>query len=96
MKTPPFFRFRLYVAGDGPFSMEAVSNLRAICAECLRGSHQIEIVDVLKQKRRALDDGVMITPLLVKLSPEPVSRVVGSLSNRDSLSQALGIPARKP
>jgi circadian clock protein KaiB len=76
--------------------MEAITNLRAICAECLRGSYQIEIVDVLKQKRRALDDGVMITPLLMKLSPEPVSRVVGSLSNRESLLQALGMPARNP
>ncbi len=93
MNKRPSFRFRLYVAGNGPYSVQAAANLRAVCSECLPGRHEIEVVDVLKQKRRALDDGVMLTPLLVKLSPGPVRKVVGSLSHRDSVLEALGIAA---
>jgi hypothetical protein len=33
----------------------------------------------------------MMTPLLVKLSPAPVRKIVGSLSVRDSVLQALGL-----
>jgi KaiB domain len=32
-----------------------------------------------------------LTPMLVKLSPSPVSKVVGSLNQREPLLQALGI-----
>ncbi len=90
------FRFRLYVAGDGPHSMQAIANLHEVCNQCLAGRHEIEVIDVLKDKRRALDDGVMLTPLLIKLSPRPVCKVVGNLTHRDSLLQTLGIAARNP
>ena len=83
------FQFLLYVAGDGPNSAHAVSNLRAICREYLPERHQIEVVDVLTNQIRALTDGVMITPLLVKLSPGPVRKIVGSLSQRDAVLHAL-------
>ncbi len=90
------FQFRLYVAGDGPYSMQAIANLRAVCDQLLPGRHEIEVVDVLTHKRRALDDGVMLTPLLIKLSPGPVRKVAGSLSQRDALLEALGIAAQTP
>jgi circadian clock protein KaiB len=91
MNQPAVFRFRLYIAGEGPNSVHAVANLQAICRECLSDRHEIEIVDILKDQDRALADGVMMTPLLVKLSPAPVRKIVGSLSVRDSVLQALGL-----
>lgn len=91
MSDPTAFRFLLYVAGEGPNSVAALRNLRAICQEFLPGRHDIEIVDVLKNQERALCDHVMMTPLLVKLSPDPVRRIVGNLSHRDAVLQALEI-----
>ncbi len=96
MNKTPLFRFRLYVAGDGPNSVQATANLSAVCGEWLPGRHEIEIIDVLKDKRRALKDGILLTPLLIKLSPRPVRRIAGSLSDRESLLQALGITAPNP
>jgi circadian clock protein KaiB len=93
MKTPDAFKFRLYVAGDGPNSTQAIANLNALCHEHLPERHEIEIVDVLREQQRALADGVMLTPLLVKLSPAPVRKIVGTLSQRDPVLQALGLPA---
>ncbi|MDP8999570.1 MAG: circadian clock KaiB family protein [Myxococcota bacterium] len=39
---------------------------------------------------RALADGIVVTPTLRKLSPLPVQRVVGSLSDTDQVLLALG------
>ena len=90
MSEPPdVFQFLLYVAGEGPNSVNAIANLHAICREYLPERHQIEIVDVLKNQERALSDHVMMTPLLVKLLPGPVRKIVGSLSHRESVLQAL-------
>lgn len=91
MSAPAVFRFLLYVAGDGPNSVHATANLRAICREHLPERHEIEVVDVLQDQERALTDGVMMTPLLVKLFPAPVRKIVGSLSQRASVLQALDL-----
>jgi circadian clock protein KaiB len=93
MKRAAHFKFRLYIAGEGPNSAAAIGNLTALCNEHLPERHEIEVVDVAKQRGRALADGVMLTPLLVKLSPRPVRRIVGSLSPGEPVLLALGIPA---
>ena len=87
------FTFRLYIAGDGPNSIQAVANLRALCLELLPNRYEIEVVDVIREPQRALDDGVLLTPTLVKLLPAPVRRVVGNLNQREPLLHALGLPA---
>jgi circadian clock protein KaiB len=92
MKAPTHFKFRLYVAGDGPNSAQAVANLNDICREHLPERHEIEVIDVLREQKRALADGVMLTPLLVKLSPAPVQRITGTLSWRELVLHALNLP----
>lgn len=90
------FRFRLYVAGDALNSARAVINLNAICREHLPGRHEIEIVDVFRHPERALADGVFLTPTLVRLSPAPARKIVGSLSQTPAVLQALGLEKRDP
>ena len=92
MTKPPSFKFRLYVAGDSPNSAKAIVNLRTLCHEILDNRHEIEVVDVLRDPRKALEDGVLLTPMLVKLSPGPVRKIVGSLQHREPILQALGLP----
>lgn len=84
---------RLYVAGNAPNSVKAVTNLKSICEEFLTGRFRLEIVDVLKFPLRALADGILVTPSLTKLSPSPVATVVGNLSDRGGVLDALGIRA---
>lgn len=86
------FSFRLYVAGDAQNSAQAVSNLGALCREHLAGRHEIEIVDVFREPKRALAEGIFMTPTLLKLAPSPAPRlIVGTLSQKLSLMQALGL-----
>jgi circadian clock protein KaiB len=82
---------RLYVAGGAPNSMQAIANLESICAQYLKDGHRLEVVDVLEDPRRAMAEGVLVTPSLTKLSPQPVAQVVGNLSDRKRVLLALGL-----
>jgi circadian clock protein KaiB len=87
------FKFRLYVAGDAWNSVQAIANLTALCRAHLPGAHQIEVVDVLWEPQRAVADRVRMTPTLVKLSPGPMQRFVGTLSPTLRLMSALEMPS---
>ena len=90
------FKFRLYIADQTQNSVQAVANITAFGQTHLAGQHQIEIVDVLKEPKRALADGVFMTPTLIKLAPAPFRRIVGTLSQEDTVLQALGLDALTP
>jgi circadian clock protein KaiB len=93
MRKTAHFKFRLYIAGDASNSVQAIANLAALCREHLPERHEIEVVDVLLDPERALADGILLTPMLVKCSPGPVRMVVGNLSRRETVLQTLGLPA---
>lgn len=81
---------RLYVAGDAPNSLEARANLGAML-KSHPGRYELEIVDFLTHPLRALEDGVIITPTLVRLAPRPVKRVIGTLREVPAVLSVLGI-----
>lgn len=83
-KTPGL-RLRLYVAGAAPNSVKAIANCRAICDEHFASGHELEIVDLLEHPARAVADGIIVTPTLLKLLPLPVQRVIGSLSDTNQV-----------
>jgi circadian clock protein KaiB len=82
-------QLRLYIAGNAPNSVRAIANLKTICDEHFASKWALEIVDLLTHPQRALADGVIVTPTLVKLSPLPVQRVIGTLSDTDQVVTAL-------
>lgn len=87
------FRFRLYTAGRAPNSVRALSNLQRLCEEHLPGQHAIEVIDVVADPGRALADGVVLTPLLVRVSPPPTAKVLGNLAERDWVVELFGLTA---
>ena len=91
MSRPTCFKFRLYLAGNTPNSVLARANLGALCRLHLPGRYMIEVVDVTKEPKRALTDGIFMTPSLIKLAPSPVRMIVGTLNRSDSLLEALGV-----
>jgi circadian clock protein KaiB len=87
--TGPGLRLRLYVAGNAPNSLRAIANTRMICSEHFASGHDLEIVDLLEHPRRAWADGIIVTPTLLKLSPLPTQRLIGTLSDTDQVLVAL-------
>lgn len=91
MSRKVMFRFRLYIAVNTQNSAQAIANLTALCRTYLPGRHEVEVVDVLREPKRALADGILMTPTLVRLAPLPVVRIVGTLSDPQPLLHALGL-----
>ena len=89
----PLMVMCLYIADRAPNSIQALTNLEAICTEYLQGNYQLEVIDVLEQPLRALADGIVVTPSLAKLSPSPSVKVIGTLSNKLNVLRALGLKA---
>ena len=84
---------RLYIAGKAPNSVKAIANLETICRQYLKDGYKLEVVDVCEHPRRALNDGIVVTPSLTKVSPVPTANVIGNLSDKASVLAALGLHA---
>jgi circadian clock protein KaiB len=89
MSKGTHFKFRLYIAGDAPNSTQAVANLKAFGEEHLQGRYEIEFIDVMREQARALADAVLLTPMVVRVAPAPVRKIIGNLSDRKPLLQLL-------
>lgn len=81
---------RLYVAGHAPNSVLAIANARSICEGHYLPGYKLEIVDLMDHPLRALEDGVVVTPTLVRLLPKPARKVIGTLSDQTQVVLALG------
>ena len=80
----------LYIAGDWPNSQRALTNLKAILVNI---PVNLEVVDCLVDPERGMRDGIYYTPTLMKVSPSPRRKIVGDLSNRAAVLDALIGPA---
>ncbi|MFO0750504.1 MAG: circadian clock KaiB family protein [Myxococcota bacterium] len=87
----PRLRVRLYVAGESPNSLAALTTLRRGLARLPAGDVELEVLDVLRDPERGAKDGVFMVPMLVRLSPLPERRVLGSLQERALLASVLGL-----
>jgi len=90
-RNEPIMTLRHYIAGSAPHSARATANLKFLCAEYLDDRCSIETVDIFEHPLRALEDAVYVCPTLLKLSPPPVRKIVGDLSDREAVLFALGI-----
>ena len=83
-------RLRLYVAGDAPNSQQARENLAAVL-ENAGDEYQLEIIDCLADPLRSLNDGIVVTPTLLKVEPEPRKTVIGNLADTEYLRRTIGL-----
>ena len=77
--------FVLFVAGDGPNSRAARTNLAALCREHFTYAPEVAVVDVLADPERALSDGVLLTPQLLVRQAGRVRRVIGTLARPEAV-----------
>jgi circadian clock protein KaiB len=84
----------LYVVGQTPKSMAAISNLKKICKEHLAGRYELQVIDLLKDPQLARGDQILAIPTLVKKKPKPVRRIIGDLSHTERVLAALDLPSK--
>ena len=91
--APPHEKWilRLYVAGQTPKSLLALSNLKKICEQHLAGRYHIEVVDLMLNPELARADHIIALPTLVRQLPPPVKKIIGDLSNTEKVLVGLDV-----
>jgi len=87
----PRWDLRLYVAGQTPRSLQALSNLKRICEDHLEGNYRVEIIDLLKKPQLAAGDQILAIPTLVRTIPKPARKIIGDLSNTERVLVGLDV-----
>lgn len=80
----------LYLAGDSSRSRSARATLERI-AERLGERCTLTVIDVFERPDLAEGEGVIVTPTLLRASPEPPLRLEGNLSQEEQVLAELGI-----
>ncbi|MGX9391923.1 circadian clock KaiB family protein [Nitrobacteraceae bacterium UC4446_H13] len=71
----------LYVAGQTPKSVAAITNLERICAEHLPGQYTVEVIDLRQNPKLAREHSIVAIPTLVRELPVPLRKLIGDLSD---------------
>lgn len=85
------FALRLYVSGHTPNSIRAISSIKRLLEAEFPGHYSLDIIDVLKKPEMAFDDGILVTPTLLRMMPLPVKRVIGDLSSQEKVVLGLDL-----
>ncbi|UAY50821.1 circadian clock KaiB family protein [Ferruginibacter albus] len=87
--NPKPYLFRLYITGASPNSVKAISNLKSICELYIKDKYELEIIDVYQQPLIAKAEQLIALPLLVKLSPLPLKKLIGNMSDTKKVLDGL-------
>lgn len=88
---PEEYCLRLYVAGSSSRSLRAIQNITRICESELKGRCNLEVIDIYQWPGRAVADQVVVAPTLIRLSPLPVRKLLGDLSQTGKVLSGLGL-----
>ncbi|MGZ6223047.1 MAG: circadian clock KaiB family protein, partial [Syntrophales bacterium] len=69
----------------------AFANLKRICEQHLEGKFHIEVIDLMVNPTLAKDDQILALPTLVRRIPEPMTKIIGDLSDTERVLVGLDI-----
>ena len=81
----PTRKLILYVAGQTPKSLAAISNLERICAEHMPGHYEVEVIDLKQNPKLAREHSIVAIPTLVRELPVPIRKIIGDLSDEEKV-----------
>jgi circadian clock protein KaiB len=84
----------LYVAGQTSKTATAFKNLKIICEEQLKGKYSIKVIDLLLNPRLARNNQIIAVPTLIRKEPPPVRKIIGDLSDTESVLVGLNLIER--
>ncbi len=87
----PRYVLRLYVAGMTARSARAISNIKQICEEHLKGRYDLQVIDIYQQPVLAQGEQIIAVPTLIKKLPPPLRRIIGDLSDRERVLIGLDV-----
>jgi circadian clock protein KaiB len=88
-ESPQPCKLRLYITGMSPRSIKAIELLKVICNKYFQSTYELEVIDIYQQPQLCKQDQIMVAPTLIRLSPGPVHRLVGSIDDEKSILNLL-------
>jgi circadian clock protein KaiB len=87
-------KFKIYITGYTPKYKSILNRLNSDFNKSFNDQYSLEVVDILENAEQAIEDNILVTPTLIKVSPEPTKRIVGDLSDSARIMQNMGIAER--
>ena len=85
------YTLKLFIIDDQPNSVRAVVNIKTICEKYLKGQYELDIIDLYQQPALALSEDIIAVPVLIKKFPLPEIRLIGDLSDTESVLEGLSL-----
>ncbi|MDB6112594.1 MAG: Circadian oscillation regulator KaiB [Pedosphaera sp.] len=82
---------RLYVTGTTAKSVQAITNIKRVCEQHLKGRYALEVVDIYQRPVLAKTEQIIAAPTLVKLLPSPLKKMIGNLANTERVLLGLDL-----
>lgn len=78
---------KLYIIERSGAYAETVHKLQSLLGDRLDSCFTLEIIDILKNPERTVEDEILASPTLIRVSPPPSKRVVGSILLKNLMEQ---------
>jgi circadian clock protein KaiB len=82
---------RLYVTGMTPRSLRAITNIKKICEEHLKGRYDLEVIDIYQRPTLAEGEQIIAAPTLIKKLPLPLRRFIGDMTSTEKILLGLDL-----
>ncbi len=79
------------MAGSSSSCEKVIGDVRQFCESELAAPYELIIHNVLINPEEAVKAGIIATPTLVKVEPEPTKSVFGNLSDPQRILRGLGL-----
>ena len=90
-KSSKVVDLRLYIAGQTPKSLAAISNLKGFAPNMVGLRFRVEAIYLSKNPGLARDHQILAIPTLVRSLPVPIRKIIGDLSNTEQVVIGLDI-----
>jgi circadian clock protein KaiB len=85
---------RLYVAGMGPKSIQAIDNIKRLCEEYMPGKYQLEVIDIYQNPVFAKNGQIVAAPTLIKELPPPLRKLIGSMADTERVLVGMDLKSK--
>ena len=86
---------RLYVTGMTRRSLRAITNIKKICEEHLKGRYDLEVIDIYQRPTLAEGEQIIAAPTLIKKLPLPLRRFIGDMTSTEKILLGLDLRPEK-
>lgn len=89
------YLLKLYVTGLTPASTRAITNIKKICEEHLKGRYELDVIDIFQKPVLAKGEQIIAAPTLIKKLPLPLRKFIGDMSNTERILLGLDLRPKK-